>query len=358
MPPPSSLGPPPSRAAGCSAARPSAASRSSGRSRAPSALHDAVAAGSRQGALPKRVDVVVVGGGIAGLVAARRTRARRARRSSCSRPATGSAAGCSTTTSTGRARTARPSRPAARSSARPRTTSPGSPSELKVPTFHEYDEGNSVYVSSTTGRIGVLRHRAAGPDHPARRGGAAQQDRRLSPREIDGRRAVDPPERRRVGRDDARRLDPRRIAAQRRGRREPDRVLDPARLRRRPRPSSRCSTCSGTSPAAGNEENVGTFARNSDTANGAQESRFVGGSQLIPLRLASAARRPRGAARAGRRGSSRSDGRVRRAQRSRRRRARGGWWSPCPPRWCSTSTWSPAADQRLQLLRATSTWAG
>ncbi len=38
---------------------------------------------------------------------------------------------------------------------------------------------------------------------------------------------------------------------------------------------------------SGNETNKGTFERNSDTANGAQERRFVGGSQLIPLRLAS-----------------------------------------------------------------------
>ena len=37
---------------------------------------------------------------------------------------------------------------------------------------------------------------------------------------------------------------------------------------------------------SGDEHNVGTFSRNSDTANGAQERRFVGGSQLIPLRLA------------------------------------------------------------------------
>ena len=37
---------------------------------------------------------------------------------------------------------------------------------------------------------------------------------------------------------------------------------------------------------SGNEENVGTFERNSDTVNGAQERRFVGGSQRIPLRLA------------------------------------------------------------------------
>ncbi|MBZ5734598.1 FAD-dependent oxidoreductase [Nocardioides sp. TRM66260-LWL] len=38
--------------------------------------------------------------------------------------------------------------------------------------------------------------------------------------------------------------------------------------------------------ASGNEQNVGTFSRNSDTVNGAQERRFVGGSQLVPLRLA------------------------------------------------------------------------
>lgn len=37
---------------------------------------------------------------------------------------------------------------------------------------------------------------------------------------------------------------------------------------------------------SGNERTVGTFARNSDTAGGAQEHRFVGGSQLIPLRMA------------------------------------------------------------------------
>ncbi len=37
---------------------------------------------------------------------------------------------------------------------------------------------------------------------------------------------------------------------------------------------------------SGDERHVGTFARNSDTANGAQERRFIGGSQLVPLRLA------------------------------------------------------------------------
>lgn len=37
---------------------------------------------------------------------------------------------------------------------------------------------------------------------------------------------------------------------------------------------------------SGNETHVGTFERNSDTVGGAQESRFVGGSQRIPLHLA------------------------------------------------------------------------
>jgi monoamine oxidase len=38
--------------------------------------------------------------------------------------------------------------------------------------------------------------------------------------------------------------------------------------------------------ASGNEQNVGTFERNFNTAGGAQESRFVGGSQLICKRIA------------------------------------------------------------------------
>ncbi|WP_377325605.1 flavin monoamine oxidase family protein [Pimelobacter simplex] len=37
---------------------------------------------------------------------------------------------------------------------------------------------------------------------------------------------------------------------------------------------------------SGNEATIGTFERNSDTVDGAQESRFVGGSQRVPLLLA------------------------------------------------------------------------
>jgi monoamine oxidase len=39
--------------------------------------------------------------------------------------------------------------------------------------------------------------------------------------------------------------------------------------------------------ASGNEQNVGTFERNFNTAGGAQERRFVGGAWTIPLRMAS-----------------------------------------------------------------------
>ena len=38
--------------------------------------------------------------------------------------------------------------------------------------------------------------------------------------------------------------------------------------------------------ASGNEQNAGTFERNFNTAGGAQESRFVGGAQMVPLQVA------------------------------------------------------------------------
>ena len=57
--------------------------------------------------------------------------------------------------------------------------------------------------------------------------------------------------------------------------------------------------------ASGNEKNPGTFERNFDTRDGAQMSRFVGGSQLIALKMArssgagsSSARRCGGSSRA------------------------------------------------------------
>ena len=40
--------------------------------------------------------------------------------------------------------------------------------------------------------------------------------------------------------------------------------------------------------ASGNEQNAGTFERNFDTRNGAQQSRFIGGTQEIAIRVAAA----------------------------------------------------------------------
>ena len=51
--------------------------------------------------------------------------------------------------------------------------------------------------------------------------------------------------------------------------------------------------------ASGNEQNPGTFERNFNTAGGAQETRFVGGAQTVPLRVALAARQARRAERPG-----------------------------------------------------------
>src|SRR4029077_17572110 len=40
--------------------------------------------------------------------------------------------------------------------------------------------------------------------------------------------------------------------------------------------------------SSGNETNPGTFERNFDTRGGAQQWRFVGGSQIIPIKVAHA----------------------------------------------------------------------
>src|SRR6478752_9644650 len=112
------------------------------------ALHDAVAAGSRQGALPRRVDTVVVGAGISGLVAARELADRgqdvlvlEARGRVGGRVLNHHLAGGATIESGGAFIGPTQDHIAALAA------------ELKVPTFPEYNEGNSVYISSLTGRM-------------------------------------------------------------------------------------------------------------------------------------------------------------------------------------------------------------
>ena len=116
------------------------------------ALHDRVAAASLQGALPKSVDVVVVGGGISGLVAARQlSAAGRKVLLVEARDRVGgrvlnhelTAAGTKGATIESGGAFVGPTQDHIQALA----------AELKVPTFPEYNTGKSVYVSKLLGRL-------------------------------------------------------------------------------------------------------------------------------------------------------------------------------------------------------------
>ncbi len=171
----------------------------------------------------------------------------------------------------------------ARSSAPRRTTSCGWPSELDVRTFDEYVDGNSVYISSTTGR---LEYQGTIPPDPT-----ILPDAAVLLTQIDQYAAEIPV--------DAPWTHPR--AAEWDALTLGEWIRDNAVNADGVENLIRCWTQPGfgADPSelsflyvlwyvacSGNERNVGTFARNSETTNAAQEKRFVGGSQLIPLRLA------------------------------------------------------------------------
>jgi monoamine oxidase len=242
---------------------------------------DAAGAGPRglQGSLPEKVDVVVVGAGIAGLVAARKiarsgvsvlvveARDRVGGRVLNHRLRSGGvieAGGAFVgPTQDHILRLAR---------------------RLEVPTFLEYNTGRSVYISSLTGRqeysgtvppdptilpdalllLGEIDSMAAeiAVDSPWTHPKAAEWDA-MTLGDFIRQKAI---------------LNPRGVSNLIKSWTQPGFGADPDDL-------SLLFTlwylaCSG------NERTVGTFSRNSDTANGAQERRFVGGSQLIPLRMA------------------------------------------------------------------------
>ena len=235
-------------------------------------------AATLQGALPRRVDTVVVGAGLSGLVAARKVaRSGRsvlvveARRRVGGRLLNHKLHDGSHIESGGAF--IGPTQDHIAALAR----------ELKVPTFKEYVTGNSVYISSTTGR---QTYQGTVPPDPTILPDAGvlqfQLDQWAS--EID----VDAPW-----------THPR--AA------EWDSMTLAEYLRRNSVNAAgieqliKCWTQPGFGAdpdelsllyvihyvaCSGNEQNPGTFARNSDTINGAQERRFVGGSQLVPIRLA------------------------------------------------------------------------
>ena len=158
--------------------------------------------------------------------------------------------------------------------------------ELKVPTFMEYNEGKSVYNSS--GPLGRQEYDGTVPPDPLILPDAAILQLQLNQwaSEVDVDQSLDPPARQGVGLHDAGRLHPAPLAERRRASRtlircwtQPGFGADPDQL-------SLLFVIHYVA-CSGNETNKGTFERNSDTKNGAQERRFVGGSQLIPLRLAS-----------------------------------------------------------------------
>jgi monoamine oxidase len=155
--------------------------------------------------------------------------------------------------------------------------------ELEVPTFKEYNTGKSVYISSTTGR---MEYDGTVPPDPTILPDAAnlltQIDQYASEIPVDA-----PWTHPRAAEWDAMTLGEfiRRNAVNADGVEnlircwtQPGFGADPSEL-------SFLYTLWYVA-CSGDERHVGTFERNSDTADGAQERRFVGGSQLIPLRLA------------------------------------------------------------------------
>lgn len=239
--------------------------------------------GGRTGGLPRRVDVLVVGAGISGLVAARRTRAAGLDVLVCeARDRVGgrvenhhlrSRVGRGEVVEAGGAFVG-PTQDRILALAE----------ELGVPTFDQHVEGRSVYRSSRLGRteyVGTI------PPDPVLLPGAAlvlaQVDAYAA--EIDVAAPWDHPR--------AAEWDATTLAAfvERHG------GLDGPGLVRLLQ--SWTQPTFGADPAdlsllfalwyvatAGNEDTPGTFSRSSDTSGGAQERRFVGGSGLVPLRLA------------------------------------------------------------------------
>lgn len=244
------------------------------------ALEAEVTAATLSGALPRRVDVVVVGAGIAGLVAADRI-ARRGRsvlvvearqrvggRVLNHRLRTGG------TIEAGGAFIG-PTQDHIKALA----------AELGIGTFKEYVEGNNVYVSSNP-LLGRQEFKGTVPPDPTILLDAALALTRLN--DMAAQVPVDAP----WTHPKAAQWDAITLGQWIRGNTLNSKGIDNL-IKAWTQPGF------GADPdqlsllyvlhyiaCSGNETHVGTFERNSDVVGGAQESRFVGGSQRVPLALA------------------------------------------------------------------------
>ncbi len=242
----------------------------------------AVLGGTRQGPLPKEVDVLVVGAGIAGLVAAREV-ARKGRSVLVveARKRVGGRVLNHHLTKKKHGGQVIESGGAFIGPTQNHIAQLAQ--ELGVPTFLEYNTGNSVYVSSTIGR---LEYPGTVPPDPT-----ILVDAALLLQQIDGYAAeIDvaaPWAHPRAKEWDsmtlsqwihANALNPAGIENVIACWTQPGFGADPSEL-------SFLFTLWYVA-CSGDEQHKGTFSRNSDTANGAQERRFVGGSQRVPLKLA------------------------------------------------------------------------
>ena len=232
----------------------------------------------------RSADVVVVGAGLAGLTAARRGGCEAGARCWCSRRATASAAACSAI----RCRAAPTPSSAGCSPGRPRTTSRRSRRDVGVGLYPTYNTGNNVFVG------GDGRREEFPSDTPL---GTAPADPVVAPDialavtqldEMAKQVPVDAPWSSPHAEEWDRQTLDTWLRAHTSGNPEFMAVT-----------SAATEAIFGCEPgelsllytvfylaASGNEENQGTFERNFNTKDGAQERRFAGGTHLIPQRVA------------------------------------------------------------------------
>jgi monoamine oxidase len=242
-------------------------------------LDGAAEAATLQGSLPSRVDVVVVGAGISGLVAARKV--ARSGRSVLVVEARNRVGGrvlnhkleSGAVIESGGAFVG-PTQDHIVALAE----------ELKVPTFMEYNDGKSVYNSS--GLLGRQEYDGTVPPDPLILPDAALLQVQLNQwaSEVDVDRPWTHPR--------AKEWDSMTLGDYVRSHSvKPTGILQLLKCWTQPGFGADPDQLSllfviHYVACSGNETNKGTFERNSETKNGAQERRFIGGSQLIPLRLA------------------------------------------------------------------------